>query len=198
MAIPGLNWLPGVRRWHAYNAAIRVAWACHALQTQDASWVLVDPIGGPADLGSNDSDRPMVSAVVATNGNHERAALEWNRETRVRLWAAPGSGLDSPTWQRLPLGTGWKDDWVVEDLTGGGPGEVAIRIPSRDLVVFGDAVVNLAGRCLELLPDRYCTDPARLRESIRRLVQTPFARAVFAHGDPIEEGASLRIGALLR
>lgn len=198
MANPGLNWLPGVRRWHAYNASIRVEWACHAFQTQDASWVLVDPIGGPSDLGWNDSDRPGVSAVVATNGNHERAALEWNRETRVRLWAASGSGLDSPTWHRLPPGPGWKDHWVVEDLTGGGPGEVAIRIPSRDLVVFGDAVVNLAARGLELLPDRYCTDPARLRESIRRLVQTPFARAVFAHGDPIEEGASRRIDALLR
>jgi len=198
VAIRGLNWLPGVRRWHAYNAAIRVEWACHALQTSDGSWVLVDPIAGPEDLGWNASERPGVSAVVATNGNHERAALEWERETRVRLCAAPGSGLDSPAWHRLPLGPGWQDDWVVEDLTGGGPGEVALRIPGMDLVVFGDAVVNLAGRSLELLPDRYCTDPARLRESIRRLVDAPFGRAVFAHGDPIEDGASRRIGSLLR
>ncbi len=198
MAIPGLNWLPGVRRWHAYNAAIRVEWACHALQTQDASWVLVDPIGGPEHLGWNDSERPRVSAVIATNGNHERAALEWDRESRVRLWAASGSGLDSTAWQRLPHGSGWQDDWVVEDLTGGGPGEVALRISGMDLVVFGDAVVNLAGRSLELLPDRYCTDPARLRESIRRLVDAPFGRAVFAHGDPIKDGASRRIGSLLR
>lgn len=198
MAITESTWLPGVRRWHAFNPAIRVEWACHALQTSDGSWVMVDPIGGPADLGWHGKGRGEVVAIIATNGNHERAALEWERETRVRLWAASGSGLNSPAWHQLPLGPGWQDDWVVEDLTGGGPGEVALRIPGMDLMVFGDAVVNLAGRSLELLPDRYCTDPARLRESIRRLVHTPFGRAVFAHGNPIEDGASRRIGSLLR
>ncbi len=198
MALPGLNWLPGVQRWQAHNPAIRVEWSCHALQAADGSWVMVDPIGSPADLGWKDEEGPRVAAVVATNGNHERAAVEWVHQGRVRLWAASGSGLDSPTWRPLPHGPGWQDDWIVEDLTGGGPGEVALRIPRLDLMVFGDAVVNLAGRGLELLPDRYCTDPAHLRKAILRLVQTPFARAVFAHGDPIEEGASQSIAALLR
>lgn len=197
MALPGWNWLPGVRRWHAHNPVIRVDWSCHALQAAEGSWVMVDPIGSPADLGWDPAQEPVVSAVVATNGNHERAAMDWARETHAPLWASMGSGLAWPPWRPLPSGPGWQADWIVEDVTGGGPGEIALRIPAWDLVVFGDAVVNLAGRALELLPDRYCTDPARLRESLRRLVEVPFGRAVFAHGDPIGAGASQRIAGLL-
>ena len=64
-------------------------------------------------------------------------------------------------------------------------------------MVFGDAVVNLAGRGLEILPDRYCTDPARLRQSLREMLQRPFERALFAHGIPLERSASAQIAALL-
>lgn len=197
MTLQGSNWLPGLCRWHAFNPAIRVEWACHALRAADGSWVIVDPLGSPADLGWNLALERRVSAIVATNGNHERSALAWAREAQAPLWASRGSGLGSPPWHPLPPGPGWQQDWIVEDVTGGGPGEIALRLPAWDLVVFGDAVVNLAGRALELLPDRYCTDPAWLRESLRRLVEAPFGRAVFAHGDPIEAGASQRIAGLL-
>jgi hypothetical protein len=57
--------------------------------------------------------------------------------------------------------------------------------------------VNLVERGLELLPDRYCTDPRRLRESLSRLTQVPFQRAVFAHGEPILKDASQHLRALL-
>ena len=89
------------------------------------------------------------------------------------------------------------EGWTAVPLTGGGPGETAFRVRALDLVVFGDAVVNLAGRGLELLPDKYCADPAALRAALRRLVGVPFSRAVFAHGTALAGGASVRIAALL-
>jgi glyoxylase-like metal-dependent hydrolase (beta-lactamase superfamily II) len=90
------------------------------------------------------------------------------------------------------LGARRGGEWV-----GGGPAETAFRIPALDLVIFGDAVVNLPGRALELLPDKYCADPARLRAGLRQLVASPFARAVFAHGPALVTEASVRVAALL-
>ena len=61
--------------------------------------------------------------------------------------------------------------------------------------VFGDAVVHLPERGLELLPDKYCTDPAALRISLAGV--PAFERAVFAHGQPLLTGASAKVAALL-
>jgi hypothetical protein len=48
--------------------------------------------------------------------------------------------------------------------------------------VVGDALVNLPGRGLEILPDKYCTNPTQLRRSLRHL---PMADLVLtAHGAP--------------
>lgn len=195
--LAGRMLLPGVLRWAAHNPDIRVQWACHAIQLGDGGWLLIDPIGGPEALGWASDRHGKMSHVMATNGNHERLANRWAGQASVTLWAAKASGLADPPWRTLPGGGGWIDGWVIEDMTGGGLGEVAVRIPSLDLVVLGDAVVNLVERGLELLPDPYCTDPRRLRESLCRLTQVPFQRAVFAHGEPILKDASQHLRALL-
>lgn len=86
-------------------------------------------------------------------------------------------------------------EWKAFPLPGGAPGEMAFQHVSRSLMVFGDAVVNLPERGLELLPAKYCRDQAELRCSLRTL--PPFERAVFAHGQPLLSAASERIAALL-
>jgi len=65
-----------------------------------------------------------------------------------------------------------------------------------DLMVFGDAVVNLPGRGLELLPDKYCQNPAQLRVSLKSLPR--FGRAIMSHGEPLMDRASEHIQALLQ
>jgi hypothetical protein len=83
------------------------------------------------------------------------------------------------------------------DLAGGAPGESAWGLRERNLVVVGDAVVNLAGRGLELLPDKYCTDPKRLRESLVVVVAGGWERMLMAHGEPLGSGAARRVGEML-
>jgi len=63
--------------------------------------------------------------------------------------------------------------------------------------VLGDAVVNLKGRGLELLPDKYCTDPKRLRESLRVVVAGGWERMLMAHGEPLGSEAARRLGEVL-
>ena len=65
-------------------------------------------------------------------------------------------------------------------------------------MLFGDALVHLPSRGLELLPDKYCTNPVALRLALQSLVQrVPFENAVFAHGSPLLGNARAAIAALL-
>lgn len=184
--------LPGVLEASAFSPAHKVDLTMHAVRTR-SGWVVVDPTGDP---GSWPAEAP--AAVVLTGGNHVRDAARWGARWRCPVHA-PGPALaELPGAVGFPpAGTGWSDGWEAVPLDGGGPGETAFRIPSLDLVVFGDAVVNLAGRGLELLPDKYCADPAALRRALRALLSRPFGRAVLAHGDAVLASASDRIAALL-
>jgi glyoxylase-like metal-dependent hydrolase (beta-lactamase superfamily II) len=60
-------------------------------------------------------------------------------------------------------------------------------------LVVGDALINLAPHGLMPLPDKYCTDPAKLKTSLRRLLDLPIRRIFFAHGDPILQDGTGRI-----
>lgn len=183
---------PDVWRWWAFSPEHRVEWMTHAVRGLTGRWVVFDPI--PLE----DFDLLLeggIEALVLTNGNHERAADEWKKR-----FDCPVIGPAGCEWEwaavRLPQ-AGVAEGWTPVPLPGGAPGETAWRLPSLGLVVFGDAVVNLPGRELELLPDKYCTDPKTLRRSLAGLLEEPFEIALFAHGEPLLNGASERIRGLI-
>jgi glyoxylase-like metal-dependent hydrolase (beta-lactamase superfamily II) len=189
--------MPGVWRWWAFSPEHRVELMSHAVRCSDASWVVFDPIPIEPRTGGLPGDVLSPKSIVLTNGNHLRDTLRWLARFPSALWIPPGIEEPVPGALRLTDGASPDPAWTVEPLAGGGPGELALRIPERDLVVFGDAVVHLAGRPLELLPDKYCSNPADLRRALRQLLTRPFARALFAHGDPMASLASDRIATLL-
>lgn len=182
---------PGVREWSVYSPEHKVELTSHAVDGPGGT-VVVDPTGAPEDFES-----VVPSVVVLTSGNHDRAAAVWARRFGCTVWVPRGAGSSVVGARGYGPDETPVDGWSAVPLGGGGPGEMALRVPGLDLVVFGDAVVNLAGRGLQLLPDKYCADPAALRVALRRLVGVPFARAVFAHGAALADGASARIAALL-
>lgn len=188
-------WGPDCLRWSVYSPAHKVELMSHAVRGRDGRYLVFDPIPLRESEWSRCSLAGLVSAIVLTNGNHERAAGAW----RLRL-GCPVIGPAAVAWDlegiqaapaELPGG------WRAVPLPGGAPGETAWRLDSSGLVVFGDAVVNLAGRGLELLPAKYCTDPTELRKSLELLTRPGFERALFAHGDPIGERACERVLALV-
>ncbi len=193
---PGLaEPFPGVFRWAAFSPAHKVELASHAVRL-DGRLFVFDPI----PLRDEDVRTLLVAAPVAalvlTNENHGRAAAAWRELTGAPVWAAPDAAVALAEVRRLPLAAGGWEGWRLHDLTGGAGGEVALRSPALDLVVAGDALVNLPGRGLEILPAKYGRDQAALRERLRRLASEPFGRLVMAHGDPLAADASTRIQAL--
>ena len=70
-------------------------------------------------------------------------------------------------------------------LPGAGEGETAFFHNSTGSLVLGDALIHLTPHGLMPLPDKYCTDPLLLKNSLAGLLRFPIRRIFFAHGDPI-------------
>ena len=182
---------PGIFRWAAFSPFHRVELTSHAVLAETCLMIF-DPIPLAEPAGIRRRVGAVRTALVLTNGNHERAAGAW----ASLCGAVPVSRV--PELFPAELGvTAWTDQngWRAVPLAGGAPGETLFLHEGLSLAVFGDAVVNLPERQLELLPDKYCTDPAALRASLKDL--PPFERAVFAHGQPLLSGAAAKIAALL-
>ncbi len=186
--------LPGVHRWAAFSPEHKVELAAHSVW--DGRTLLVfDPIPLAAEVFDWFPTPKAPDAVVLTNGNHERDTAYWRALFPLAVWTAPEIQPSLDGVRRWDAAAPPFPGWKIFPLPGGAPGESAWFCPTKSLVVFGDAVVNLPGRALELLPAKYCQDHAKLRESLRTLPE--FAHAVFAHGEPLLGGASERIAALL-
>jgi len=186
----------GVFRWEGFSPDHRVELTSHAVVTQGRLFCF-DPIPLANDPFDELSRRAVPAAIVLTNENHERDAALWRERWQVAIWAAPDATLRLHDVKHFLAGQTEWEGWRLHWLPGGAGGELAFRFAGLSLVVFGDAIVNLPKRGLELLPEKYCCDQGQLRQNLRRLLQEPFERALMAHGQPIPESASTKIAGLL-
>lgn len=187
----------GLWFWQAYQPAVKVDCSSCALRVGERL-VLVDPIplaaGALAELRAQGGP----AAIIATNGNHDRAIADLRQELGVPVFAhaqaAPALGL--------PVDRFLEDDEEVFPglraltLPGAGPGEVALS-DARGWLILGDALIHLEPTGLDLLPDKYCEDPRQLRRSAQKLLRFPTEVLTFAHGLPLVSRARARLEALL-
>ena len=86
---------------------------------------------------------------------------------------------------------------TVVGVPGKSPGEVALHWPERKLLIVGDAVVgNPPGRC-GLLREKVMDDPARIRRSVRKLLDLEFETLLFGDGVSILHDAKMRLKELV-
>lgn len=163
----------GFFTWHAYDPACKAElWSTAFISP--AGTVLFDPIDWPKD--TLPPTPPL--RIVRTNGNHDRHIQSFLSQIKGELTPAPA-------------------EFTPVALPGAGEDETAFfHSPTKTLVV-GDALINLAPHALMLLPDKYCTDPAKLKTSLHRLLDLPVQRIFFAHGAPILQDSRERIQKLL-
>lgn len=188
--------LSGVHRWSAFSPEHKVELTSHSVR-DGRSLLVFDPIPLTAEVSDWFPKPCAPDAVVLTNENHERDATAWRERYPLAIWAAPEALLSLSGTRRWDPARSPFLGWEIVPLPGGAGGETVWFHAEKSLVVFGDAVVNLPGRGLEVLPAKYCRDQPMLRASLRNLVQRPFENAVFAHGDPLLGEASSLIAAML-
>jgi len=159
----------GFSTWHAYDPVCKAELWSTSFSSPDGT-VLFDPIDWP-------KNSPLPASpvrMVRTNGNHDRSCADLAAKTKGQI------SETVPEFTPLPL-------------PGAGEGETAFFHPPSGTLVVGDALIHLAPHGLMPLPDKYCTDPALLQQSLRRLLNLPIRRIFFAHGDPILQDGSERI-----
>ncbi len=191
--------LPGVFTWpwfsqpHGYNFN---GWlVCHP-----GGNLCIDPVEPTAEALA-ELTRQGVSRILLTNRNHVRAA----NQVRARTGARTAIHPDDATYARGQqaelddaLHVGEKiAPFVVVGVPGKSPGEVALHWPERRILLVGDSVIgNPPGRC-NLLPERVMDDPARLRASIKQLLELDFATLLVGDGEPILQDAKERLRELV-
>jgi glyoxylase-like metal-dependent hydrolase (beta-lactamase superfamily II) len=75
------------------------------------------------------------------------------------------------------------------------PGHVCVFDPAGSLLILGDAMNNISSKLGGPNP-QYTADMAQAHESVKKLAQLKFERAMFGHGEPIEKGAAQAIAKL--
>jgi glyoxylase-like metal-dependent hydrolase (beta-lactamase superfamily II) len=153
---------------------------------QGASREVCTELGIPFWVGDADADAAEDPRLIA----------ELQPKTRMnglitRFWTGPGHPVD----RRLREG----DDvagFTVLEVPGHSAGHVAYWRESDRVLVLGDVLNNmniLTGKRGLYEPKWYFTpDPARNRESIRRVAALEPALVVFGHGPPLRDPDALR------
>lgn len=189
--------LPGVFRWEYFSPEHKVELTSHAVMAEGHLYIF-DPIELATAPRQLLLARRQVAAIVLTNENHERAYAAWRDRTKAPVWMSSEMSInvaDAHHWDAQSANLG---PWEITALPGGAGGESAFRWRERSLVALGDAIFNLPKYGFKLLPEKYCQNQGKLRETLLRLTEEPFETALFAHGAPILTGASARIREMLR
>jgi glyoxylase-like metal-dependent hydrolase (beta-lactamase superfamily II) len=160
----------------------------------------IDPVP-PSDETLGEIARLGAARILLTNRNHSRAANVVRERTGARTLIHPddaaharsqGASIDG----QLSIGEKIGPLTIVA-VPGKSPGEVALHWPARKLLIVGDAVIgNPPGRC-GLLRDKVMDDPARLRQSVRTLLDLEFDALLFGDGASILHDAKLRLKELV-
>jgi len=160
----------------------------------------IDPVE-PSEQVLHELVQRGVSRNLLTNRNHVRAANRLRASTGARTAIHPddaayargqGAELDDELQVGEKVGA-----LVAVAVPGKSLGEVAFYWPERKLLIVGDAVVgNPPGR-LSLLREKVMDDPARLRESVRRLLALDFDTLLVGDGVCVHHDAKQRLQELV-
>ena len=164
--------------------------ATHALthahpDHQGASHEVCTKLGIPFWVGERDADAAEDPRII----EERQADVRINRLAN-RFWTGPGHPVD----RRLVEGDEVAG-FTVLDVPGHSEGHVAFWRESDRVLVLGDVLNNMdvmTGRPGLREPKWFFTpDPARNRESIRKLAALEPALAVFGHGAPLRDPDAL-------
>jgi hypothetical protein len=189
---------PTLYHWSAYDPEVKCELCSTGFRAPNGL-VVVDPIPLSDAAWQELFEQAPLRAILLTNGNHVRHAVELRQKYQVPVVTAPATRKDI---------TELKPDVILlehELLYGISPicipgatlGETAFLSRAGELAL-GDAVIHVSTeKGLEFLPDKYCFDAEQNRASIRKLLNFDFHTLTFAHGLPITSGAKERLAELL-
>jgi len=185
--------------WSFYDPAVKCDVYSTALKAH-GGLVVFDPAPLADDAWPRLLQIAPLRAILLTNGNHARTADALRQKHKVPIVTAPETrhDLDGLRPDILLLENELLYGISALAIPGATPGETAFYSSENRVMVLGDAVTNLTTeKGLELLPDKYCTDPKQNRESLRKLLDYDVQTLAFAHGSPVTDRPMDKLRALL-
>ncbi|HEV3318528.1 MAG TPA: MBL fold metallo-hydrolase [Solirubrobacteraceae bacterium] len=164
--------------------------AAHALthahpDHQGASHAVCEQLGIPLWCGQGD-----VPAMETPGAIRNPKAPGWLNALQERFWTGP----PHPVARALSEGDEVAGFTVLE-TPGHAPGHVSYWRESDRVLIVGDVLGNMNFITgipgLNTPPDMFTPDPARNRESARRLAELRPALACFGHGAPLRDPGKL-------
>jgi hydroxyacylglutathione hydrolase len=152
---------------------------------QGSSHAVCERLGVPLWCGEND-----VSAMETAGGIVLPKAPAWLNRLQQRFWTGP----PHPVARALHEGDEVAGFTVLE-TPGHSVGHISLWRESDRVLIVGDVLGNMnfitGVPGLNLPPDLFTPDPARNRESARRLAALEPALACFGHGAPLRNPRKL-------
>lgn len=179
---------PGLFRWEAAHPD----WQSDAEPGSGGDWprlvgcvlyqapaaaTLIDPL---LPTAQRERFLTWLDAQVAARPVSILTTIRWHRRDRKELAARyPAQG--GRAWNAVPAGV------VPKPLRGGG--ETVYWLPDVAALVFGDSLLGLDGRSVELCPESWLkdvrVDRAGLAGQMRALIELPVERLLVSHGPPV-------------
>ena len=193
------EFLPGVFIWSWFSEPHGYDFNGTFLLHADGN-LCVDPVD-PSEEVLDRLSEEGVAQILITNRNHTRAANRVRERTGARVVIHPadaayareqGIAIDA----ELEVGQR-AGPFTVVGVPGKSPGEIAFYDPARRLLVIGDAVIGNPPGQLSLLRERVMDDPARLRASVRLLLDLDFDALMVGDGVAIRDGGRERLRELI-
>lgn len=181
----------GLFHWQGYEPAVKCDCSSTAIVTE-AGLIFIDPIPLAKDalteLVTESFSAP--AAIVLTSGNHQRESLSLGKQFGIPVFAPADAGDDIEADQRFVPGERVAGMESLA-LPGFGPGETVFL--HEEILIFGDALINLEPEGLRLLPEKYRTDKKQALRSLALLKGLKPEILLFAHGNPIVQDAAGRL-----
>ena len=162
--------------------------------------ICIDPVE-PTEDDMDALVREGVAWIILTNRNHSRAANRVRASTGAQT-VIHAEDADHARSQETELDDALEVSGTVGPLevvepSGKSPGEVALLRQDRGVLIVGDAIIgNPPGQC-GLLPERVMDDPARLRNSLCKLLDLDFDILLVGDGVSILRNAKARLKELV-
>lgn len=189
----------GIYHWSVYEPSVKCEIGATALKLA-GGLVLFDPVPLAEPAWKELTANAPLLAILLTNGNHVRAAVELRKQYHVPVVTAPETRRDiselKPDVALLPHELLYGIRAIP--IPGATPGETAFLAPNG-VLILGDAIINTdSEKGLELLPDKYCTDAKQNRESLQKLLELDIRILILAHGSPVTQNTKAKLATLLK
>ena len=191
--------LPDIFTWQWFSEPHGYDFNGYLIRHEEGN-LCIDPVP-PDEPTLREIERVGVSRILITNRNHSRATNVVRARTGARALMHPADAPHAVGQGAIVDGALRAGDragpLTIVAAPGKSPGEIALHWPERRLLYLGDAVIgNPPGRC-RLLREKVMDDPARLRKSVRELLELDFDVLLFGDGVPILVDAKARLNELV-